>query len=285
MTDDSDDNSPLEDDPTVVELPCANIQAWVYLEGSVIAPDGTENYSVPMRTSLNDLRLLPGQTYDDFFLGMQYTLPGQPYSAAPWNYNGNEGDNYDSNGDINFADADYPATVVDWVLVSLREHPDSTNQAYCQAAALLHKDGHIEFVEGFTCCEIDRNESYHVVIEHRNHLIVMSHTAVPITGGSITYDFRTQQSYINDPFVFGTFSGQKQFLPGLYCMYGGNGEQTQTNSSDTDINFNDRTYWEGENGDIAKYRNGDHSMNGDTNFNDRRVWEINNGRFTSVPRD
>ena len=78
---------------------------------------------------------------------------------------------------------------------------------------------------------------------------------------------------------------QKEILPGVWAMHGGNGNQTLSAESDTDINFDDRTYWEAENGDIAKYRIGDYNLNGDTNFNDRRVWELNNGKFTSVPRD
>ena len=257
----------------------------MYLEGGAIFPDGSENYAVPMRTNLNNLRILPGQTYNDFFLGTFYTPAGQPYNIAPWNYNGNEGDVYDSGGDLNFADAGYPATVTDWVLVSLRVDSAGTGGPLCQAAALLHKDGHIEFVDDFDCCDINLNQSYYVVIEHRNHLLVMSHVKVPIVNGKISYDFRIQQSYINDPFGFGVFVGQKQILPGIYAMLAGNGNQTLTNTSDTDINFDDRTYWESQNGEIARYRNGDYNLNGDTNFNDRRVWELNNGRFTSVPRN
>ena len=86
-------------------------------------------------------------------------------------------------------------------------------------------------------------------------------------------------------FGFGFFVGQKEILPGVFAMFGGNGNQVLTGSSDTDVNFDDRTYWEGENGDIARYRNGDYNLNGDANFNDRLEWEINNGKFTSVPRD
>jgi uncharacterized repeat protein (TIGR01451 family) len=286
ISQDSDDPQTLEpNDPTIIELPCVTIETWVYLEGAAILPDGSANYALPMRTTLNNLRLLPGQTYNDFFLGTQYTLPGQPYNTAPWNYAGNEGDAFDSMGDLNFADADYPATVVDWVLVSLRDTPDGANGPICQAAALLHSDGRVEFVGEFACCDIDLGASYYLVIEHRNHLIVMSHEPIPIANGKIVYDFRVQQSYINDPFLFGTFAGQKEILPGVFAMLGSNGNQTLTTNSDTDINFDDRTFWESENGDIAKYRNGDYNLNGDTNFNDRRVWELNNGKFTSVPRD
>jgi hypothetical protein len=295
VTDDSDDpNDPTDndpdqdgepDDPTVTEFPCVTIEAWVYLEGAAIFSDGSENYNLPMRTDLNDLRLLPGQTFDDLFDGPIYNPAQQPYNQAPWNYFGTEGDAYDSGGDLNFADAGYPSTVVDWVLVSLRTDPNGTGGPLCQAAALLHNDGRIEFVEEFACCNLDLTASYYLVIEHRNHLIVMSHEAIPILDGKITYDFRVQQTYIDDPFEFGIFVGQKEILPGVFAMFGGNGNQTLTGTSDTDINFDDRTFWEGENGIIGRYKIGDYNLNGDVNFNDRRLYEINNGRFTSVPRD
>ncbi|MCB1124814.1 MAG: hypothetical protein KJT03_24890, partial [Verrucomicrobiae bacterium] len=105
-----------------------------------------------------------------------------------------------------------------------------------------------------------------------------------IVNNKITYDFRTQQSYLVDPFGFG-FVGQKEILPGVFAMHAGNGNQTLSTQSDTDINFDDRTYWEGENGELGQYRIGDYNLNGDTNFNDRIQWELNNGKFTSVPRD
>lgn len=286
-------------DPTVVEAiagtdtnggidgfyPCVDLELWVYLEGAAIYSDGSQSYALPMRTTLNDLRLLPGQTYDDFFFGTFYTAAGQPYSQAPWNYAGTEGAAFDSGGAVNNAAAGYPATVTDWVLVSLRQDPNGTGGPLCQSAALLHQDGHIEFVGGFDCCTLDLTQSYYVVIEHRNHLIVMSGASVPVTSGKITYDFRNQQSYIDDPFGFGIFAGQKEIQPGVFAMYGGNGNQTQSGTSDTDINFDDRTYWEGQNGTPARYRIGDYNLNGDTNFNDRPVWEFNNGLFTSVPRN
>ncbi|HMQ64380.1 MAG TPA: hypothetical protein PKE06_27095, partial [Flavilitoribacter sp.] len=129
------------------------------------------------------------------------------------------------------------------------------------------------------------NGSYYLVIEHQNHLIVMSDQPVPVINGMITYDFRYRQSYIDDPFGFGIFVGQKALPNGLYAMYGANGNQVLTGSSDTDINFDDRSFWEAVNGTIARYRSADYNLNGDVNFNDRRLWELNNGKFTSVPRD
>src|SRR5690606_34408915 len=80
----------------VIADPGGEIQAWVYLEGAAISTDGSPNYTLPMRTSLNDLQILPGQAYGDPFLGVHYTPPGQPYSGSPWFYPGTEGDGFDS---------------------------------------------------------------------------------------------------------------------------------------------------------------------------------------------
>ena len=269
---------------TTLPKPCVEIEAWVYLEGAAIDAAGSPTYSFPMRTDLNDLRLLPGQVLVDPFLGSKYN-PGQPYSDTPWSYFGMEGALYDSGGDSNLADAGYPATVVDWVLVSLRETPNATGSPLCQAAALLHDDGRIELTSNFECCTLDDAQSYYLVVEHRSHLIVMSDMPVPIVNGKLTYDFRNQQSYIDDPFGFGSFAGQKEVSTGVFVMYGGNGDQASTSVSDTDINSDDRARFELDNSELGEYRIGDYNLSGDTNFADRLIFEQNNGTFTSVPRD
>jgi hypothetical protein len=238
-----------------------------------------------MRTDLNDLGVLPGQTYENLLLGTTtYTPAGQPYSIAPWNYPGTEGSLFDSGGNVANGKAGYPSTVVDWVLVSLRDKPDATGVTLCQAAALLHKDGQIEFVGGgFSCCSVDMTGSYHVVVEHRNHLIIMS-DAMPVVNGKITCDFRTMQSYI-DPIWVGFSVAQKPIPGGRYVMYGANGNQVLGSDADTDINLDDRTWWESHNGVLGQYRSGDYDLSGDTNLNDRTLWERNNSKFTSVPRN
>ena len=270
---------------------CVTIVGYVYLEGSATDPNGLpDTYTLPMRTDLNDLQVLPGQTLVDPFFGNKYTPPGQPYNQEPWNYPGMEGNMFDSGGDPMMGDAGYPETVTDWVLVSLRADSAGTGGPVCQAAALVHNDGHIEFVEEFDCCNLDLYAPYYLVIEHRNHIIVMSEEplVVDLENSTITYDFRINEGYVDDPFGFGIFLRQIEIQSGIYAMYAGNGEQTDaggTFNEDTEINLNDRTFWEGENSDFGEYRIGDYNLNGDTNFNDRVVWERNQGFNTSVPRD
>jgi hypothetical protein len=259
------------------------VDTWVYLESAMIDPGGTGAYTLPMRNSLNSLKLLPGQSYQDIFSGVVYTPAGQNYNEIPWYYAGTEGLGYDSYGNPVAGYANYPSTIVDWVLVSLRDSADG--ESLCQKAGLLHSDGYVEFTDGgFTCNILNHYESLYVVIEHSNHLLVMSPQPVPITNYTLTYDFRYSQSYIDDPFGYGGY-GQKEILEGVFAMYAGNNDQSLTPTSDTDINFDDMINWIGANGTAGLNNNSDINLNGDCNFNDRITWEVNNGIFSTVPRN
>ncbi len=270
------------------DLVCLDLQIKVYLEGAVSNPAHPDTCILPMRSSLNELHLLPGQSFSDPSApgGVAWSPPGQPYNEAPWFYTGQEGNGYNSYGNPVPGTAGYPSTVVDWVLVSLRTAPDGAGGNLCTRAGLLHQDGHVEFIGGFSnCCPVDVHGYYYVVVEHRNHLIVMSPTALPIAGNQIIYDFTTQQSYVSDEFNLGIFAGQKQVLPGVFALYSANGDQTQHERSDTDINFDDRTFWFLDLGTTGKYRKGDFNMNGSTDNADESLWKLNNRKFTTVPRD
>ena len=78
--------------------PCLNIVTYVYLEGAAIEAGGATNYALPMRTDLNALRVLPGQTYEDPFFGIVYTRRDNPTAGHPGLYSGSEGAAYDSSG-------------------------------------------------------------------------------------------------------------------------------------------------------------------------------------------
>jgi len=265
------------------DIDIITVNTWVYLEGALTNVQIPENYVLPMRSHLNRVRMLPGQSFVNFSGDTIYMPPGQPYNMAPWFYYGNEGEAYDSNGDPDPGTAGYPMSAVDWVLVSLRLTPDG--EPVCRKAGLLHDDGHVEFPGGgFDCEGLDELGTCYIVIQHRNHLMVMSAAAVPVIRGKVTFDFRNSQSYINDPFLSGSV-GQKELtpnLPGAFSMYAGNGCQAGCAYSDHDINLDDRDCWELVNRTMG-YRPGDYNMNGDCNFNDRLIWEANNGMFTSVP--
>jgi len=259
---------------------CVEIDVQVLLQGSLIessytpaSPDGL------MRTELNMRRFLPGQ--DNRFIFAGDTPAGQPYSIDPWAYMGEEGAAFDFTV-IGDPQAGYPLDVTDWVLVSLRStiFPDSE---ICKRAALLQSDGQIIFIEEFDCCgTLDPNQPYYIVIEHRNHVPVMTPTAVNVVDGVIAFDFRAEESYTG---IFGSATGQAiyDFQGGsVFCMVSGNPDQIGAGDAQ-DINVSDLAFWSGQSGLDTGYFRSDVNMDGDVNSDDRAIIENNFGNTSGIP--
>jgi len=219
-----------------------------------------------MTTRLNtDRSILPGQTPTG---NQSPTLSGQPYYIAPWNYAGQEG--------VDFTDADYPVDVVDWVLVSFREGAESSTEV-AKTAALLHKDGAISFPDRCALSAAMGLESLYIVIEHRNHIGVMSPDLIPISEYTLTHDFRSSDSYRDV-----TSYGQKLLSSGVWCMYAGDGDQSDFPSFD--VTGNDKSIWVEDNGVFDLYRITDFNLDGDVNGQDKALWFENNGISSRVPK-
>ena len=90
----------------------------------------------------------------------------QPYNISPWNYSGNE--------TLTISNQN----IIDWVLVELRSSADSNYYVYSRKAAILKSDGTIVNADGTQFSMDVSAGNYFVVIYHRNHLPVMSSTAV-----------------------------------------------------------------------------------------------------------
>ena len=259
-----------------------NLQIRVFLEGALNSGSGNVTFESTMRSALNEIQVLPGQTYIGGLFGNVYFPSGQPYNQSPWNYSGTEGIPFDSQGDESQADANYPPNIVDWVLVSIRTTIDPSSEV-CKAAALLKTDGSITFTDGFNCDDLD-NE-YFIVVEHRNHLICMSQTKIALNNEDLIFDFSQNQSYQD---FFGLSIGQKEVVntegQTVYVMYAGNADQLTTISADTDINVNDKIEWEQSNNSFPTYSSADFDLSADVNVNDKLMWEKNNNNFSSVPR-
>ncbi len=246
----------------IIEPDCIDIQIAVWMEGP-FDPTMSE-----MSNALNLTRgLLPGQTPVS---GLATPTPaGQPYNRAPWNYTGTEG--------AGWTDADYTADVVDWLLVSFRTDI-AVNTQVAKTAALLHKDGTISFPDR---CVLDGGmglDSVYVVVEHRNHMGVMSPQLVPVVNATLTYDFRIGDSYRDI-----TSFGQKQLPTGEWCMYTGDGNQT-ADAVSYDINGQDKSIWVDDNGIFDNYLDTDFNLNGDVNGADKSLWFENNGISSRVPK-
>ena len=86
--------------------------------------------------------------------------------------------------------------IVDWILVELRTGTDASTKV-AERAAFLKSDGTIVDTDGsspVTFTGLSAGD-YYVVVRHRNHLAIMSTSAITLSSGSTTsYDFTTAQS-------------------------------------------------------------------------------------------
>jgi len=140
-------------DELLVNIAPLRVQVKVFLEGS-------------SNTSLKDNNLFLFQ---------------QPYNQAPWFYSGNESTSL----------SEIPSNAVDWVLVEAR-NPNNKFEVLDRAAGLLLTNGNIvsadEPTQGLMMCNLEHGQDYHLVVRHRNHLDVMSRTAIALPN-TVPYDF------------------------------------------------------------------------------------------------
>ncbi len=104
----------------------------------------------------------------------------QPYNTAPWNYSGSE------------SVASIPAGVVDWVLLELRTSTTPASRV-AYKAGFIKQDGSIVNTTGtgsVTFLNVAPG-NYYVIVNHRNHLAVMSANTVVLSASSALYDFST----------------------------------------------------------------------------------------------
>ncbi len=228
----------------VLSVPLIKVNLTAILEGAY-------NSGSTMNTNLRQLDLFPST--------------GQPYTVAPWNYSGTEG--------AGWQPSDYPTNTVDWVLVSLRSGEDA-NTTVGQAAGLLLADGSISVDIQLSSTNV--LPSYFVVLEHRNHLPVMSPTVLPVSNNEINYNFSAADSYTT-----GLGFGQIN-VGSIWMLYSGNGYQL--NPIGHEIIGEDIIQWNQDNGLFDTYNQSDFNLNGDVNASDKILWSYNNGIFSAVPR-
>lgn len=233
------------------------LQLKVLLEGAY------RSNTALMITMLNQRGLLPGQT--PIGSSAITTPPGQPYAGSPWSYAGTE------------SRSSYQSNVVDWVLVSLRENSPSVQNTVFKTAALVQNDGVVVLVG--TPPVLEANQSYYVVIEHRNHLGVLSHVPVSIQNGSLMYDFTTQNSYTaTNPVSV----GEKQ-IGTVFAMHSCDGNKNLPNQ-DFVVNVNDYSLWLNNNGRFDLYSPADFNMDAQISASDKAQWNSNNSKFSMIGR-
>jgi hypothetical protein len=152
---------------------CGIVDVRVILQGPYNAVTGK------MNTTLNNAGNLP--LY-------------QTFNTAPWNYLGTE------------QVISFPDSIVDWVLVELRDKTSNT-LILERKAGLLSKSGMVvqsDFTAGLHFNIAESLDSFYVVVWHRNHMPVMSGLPVALPNLGEPYDFTemviTQPYKHNDPF-------------------------------------------------------------------------------------
>ena len=255
---------------------CNALNLKVFLQGPYNASGDT------MKNELNTNHVLPGQ---DKFLspnpgiqfGAPYTPFGQPYNVAPWNYNGNTGMNF---GDPSAPGAPggvipYPDDVVDWVLVTIRKNGILPANNHWSCAGWVHTDGTISFPEDCGPIGVDPMDDHYILVQHRNHLGVLSPMPIEEYCGGITmeWDFTTGNSY-QPIFRY----GQAEVEPGIWAMLKANGEQI---SSINAISSPDRTTWRILQNALG-YGIGDYNMNAATTSGDETDWKNNQNKTSGI---
>ena len=177
-----------------------------------------------------------------------------------------------------------PTNMVDWVLVSFVNGACLDSLVYREAAVLL-RDGSVVRANGDTtfCVPFQNGDQLRIVIEHRNHIGVMSANAItPQPGVLYNEDFRFNQSYID-----AGSSGQKAVgTHGAYVMFAGDGYKynffTNTIQSKDRIDIRDLSPVLIDQGIFGEYMQGDYNMNCDCNADDMDILTPNSGADSAI---
>jgi len=231
----------IPDDCDVVEL-----ELRVFLEGALNIA-GTA-----MRADLLSNGLLPN---------------AQPFSQAPYNYT------------AAIAAPSIPVDAVDWVLVEARSGiPATTGNPQTviveQAVGFLLSNGDIVNPSGVGALRftsLSPGESYHFVVRHRNHLDVITATAIPISSQFISYDFSTSAAQ-----AFGI----EQLIPhgasNIFALYAGD------YNSDGVIQNTDYDVWEMDPSILNSYEPADGNLDGTVQTTDFDAWSGNKAKLGTV---
>jgi hypothetical protein len=192
----------------------------------------------------------------------------QPYNVEPWNYTGFE------------SVPEFPnENIVDWVLVELRDAPDSysatQNSIIARQAGFLLKNGIVTGLDGISNLRFDvsYSDSLYTVIWHRNHLGIMSAFALKDNFGIYNYDFTNAvgQSYGGNEAI-------KEIGINIWGMIAGDADGNgEIQPLDLESAWNNQAGNEG-------YLESDFNMDTQSNNRDKdEYWLPNLGKGSSVP--
>lgn len=213
---------------------CACIRVRLFLEGFYL-PQLQQ-----MHTQLLDQNALPST---------------QPYSAAPFHYEGTE------------TVTTWPEDTVDWILVELRA---ANNLAHTVArrAFLLRADGQLMGTNGTPGISFDEvpDGTYHLAVFHRNHLAVVSAAPIPTDSPNFQYDFTAGGHK-----VLGDH--QLKMAGQIWTMRSGDADHNHI------VNNQDYNLWKTQQGQSAHYDTYDLNADGQIDANDFQLWRGNRSKL------
>ncbi len=183
----------------------------------------------------------------------------QPYSDPAYNGSALDYDGLDSV-------STFPPNTVDWLLSSLRTSvDDSTEIAVSKQAVLVLNDGSIVGADGDSVRFPVDPGSYYLVLRHRNHLGVMSFSAIDFSSGSGSWDFTTfEKAFI------GWGPPTKALGGGLFGMFAGDGNH------DGQITASDFNLWLAATKAVqVGYLSADFDLDSQSTASDFNKWLVN----------
>jgi len=229
----------------------------------------------------DDFSFGPAQDYIDVSLSSQVLLEGayegnglmrqipqnliplsQPYSSAPFNYNGTE------------TLTNIPTDMVDWVLVEVRlgapnVSGDRGTVTLSSRAGILLSNGEIVDLDGSSALlfsNLIEGEEYHFCIRHRNHLDILSANFI-VAAPLINYDFSesTTQALGTDQL--------KLSKDGYALMFAGDYLKDGT------IQNTDFDVWIENPAVLNTYSPSDGNLDGTVQTTDFDVWSLNKAKI------
>lgn len=210
-----------------------NFEMKLWLEGAYQSTTGK------MKTTLLDNELLP---------------LSHPFNTDVYNYEGDEA--------VESLEM-MPTDAVDWILVGLL-NGDSLVE---RKAALVNTDGYIVSTNGnlgVEFCNVLPNIEYNLLIQHKNHLNIISSFSVYV--GNESYDFTTGLSQ-----AMGA-EQLKALNDTTFAMYAGDYDGNNV------INNLDFNIWREDNAMVNEYMYQDGDLNGVSNNLDYNLWKVNRSK-------
>ncbi|MEZ5195953.1 MAG: lamin tail domain-containing protein [Bacteroidales bacterium] len=201
------------------------------------------------------------------YLNSAGRLPiSQPFNGLPWNYSGDESVAAIPNPDV-----------VDWVLIELRDASDvlqaDHNSVIGRRAAFLLKNGLVTDLDGSTNLQfsISISQQLFVVIQHRNHIEIISENGLSESAGVYSYDFTFSQLQAHN-------DGQIEIAPGVWGMIAADSDASGfIDDADKD------PLWDNQTG-TAGYLESDSNLDTQINNQDKNdFWFPNQGSGSQVP--